>query len=250
MALEQEGNLLRVVENSDLIQICSSLSIFFLVAFANAHNDIIDIETDKINRPARPVPSGKITVQTARKFTVAALVFALAFGFASNVEIGILITATAFMSYIYNKYLKGLPLVGNFCVALLTTVPIIIPIIANYPHTAPISYYTPLLHLAFCAFMLTFCREIIKDIEDIAGDRKLNLKTFPILTSPTHALVLTFICELQLLLQLALFNLKIFAAVAPILIISSVLAIVRKFRLSQQLLKLAMAVGLIAFVLW
>ena len=47
----------------------------------------------------------------------------------------------------------------------------------------PISFYPNILYLliygAF-AFLLSFAREVIKDVEDIDGDERMQCKTFPI----------------------------------------------------------------------
>jgi len=42
-----------------------SLGLLFLVSFANVHNDIIDFEIDKINRPKRPLPSSRMSIKAA-----------------------------------------------------------------------------------------------------------------------------------------------------------------------------------------
>src|SRR6188472_2686942 len=40
------------------------LSMFFAVAAANAVNDVLDIDTDAIGKPNRPLPSGRLTERT------------------------------------------------------------------------------------------------------------------------------------------------------------------------------------------
>jgi 4-hydroxybenzoate polyprenyltransferase len=215
-----------------------SLGIFFLVAFANAHNDMLDFEVDKINRPNRPLPSGKMSFKTARIATCACFLFAVIFGFLTSVKFALLFAALGMFCFIYNRFLKGLPLVGNFAVALLTTTPIIIPVLKfGLPQAE-------LLTLAFFAFMLNFVREITKDIEDIEGDKALGLKTFPILLGINLSLSLIFICELQCVIHLALFNPFLLAIVAPCLALSMIFAVLKKWRLSQNMLKATMLAGL------
>jgi 4-hydroxybenzoate polyprenyltransferase len=215
-----------------------SLGIFFLVDFANAHNDMVDFEIDKINRPNRPLPSEKISFKTARIATCTCFFFAVIFGFLAGVKFALLFAALGMFCFIYNRFLKGLPLVGNFAVALLITTPIIIPVLKfGLPQAE-------LLTLAFFSFFLNFVREITKDVEDIEGDKALGLKTFPILLGINLSLALIFICELQCVIHLALFNIFLLAVVAPCLALSVIFAVLKKWRLSQNMLKATMLAGL------
>jgi len=212
-----------------------SVGIFFLVAFANAHNDIIDCEIDKINRPNRPLPSGKISIRVA-KISVCVLFFlTMFFSILAGFKFAILFFAAALLCLVYNRFLKSLPLVGNFTVALLTTLPVLIPMKFSI--------------LAFFAFMLTFAREIVKDIEDIEGDKSKNLKTLPLLVGINLSLALVFICLLQCILQIVLFKPILLVGVLPFMAFFAIFAFLRRWRLSQTMLKLSMLGGLLAFLL-
>jgi 4-hydroxybenzoate polyprenyltransferase len=235
-----------IVKNNFEINYCDvlflSLGILFLVAFANAHNDIIDFEIDKINRPKRPLPSGKISIKAVYGMLGILFFFTMFFSLLAGVKFAFLFLIASLLSIAYNCFLKGLPLVGNFTVALLATTPVIIPII---------NFGLPQLELyilAFFAFMLTFAREIIKDIEDMEGDKSQNLKTFPLLAGINLSLALAFICQLQCLLQIALFKPLLLTGVAPFIALSAIFAVLKKWRLSQNMLKLAMLGGLAAFL--
>jgi 4-hydroxybenzoate polyprenyltransferase len=236
-----------IIKNNFEINYCDivflSLGVFFLVAFANVHNDIIDFETDKINRPKRPLPSGRIKLKMAYIIAFKCMFFAVVFGLISGFKFALLFAVVGTLSFAYNKFLKGLPLVGNFAVALLTTTPIIIPILIF------VLPQPELLNLAFFAFMLTMARVITKDIEDMPGDTALGLKTFPVLQGINLSLSLVFICELQCLAVLAQFNPFIILAVLPCLLLSVFFAVSKKWRLSQTMIKFAMLAGLILYAL-
>ncbi|MDR2595651.1 MAG: UbiA family prenyltransferase [Fibromonadaceae bacterium] len=219
-----------------------SLGIFFLVCFANAHNDIIDFEIDKINRPNRPLPSGRIRIKAAYKLLGILLFFTITFSLLAGFKFAFLFLAAASLCFAYNRLLKGLPLVGNFTVALLSTMPVVIPVINFGLPQRELSM------LAFLAFMLTFAREITKDIEDMEGDRSKNLKTFPLLTSINLSLALVFIIHFQCLLQIAIFNPFLLIWAAPFMAISIIFAVLKKWNISQNMLKLAMLGCLAAFL--
>jgi geranylgeranylglycerol-phosphate geranylgeranyltransferase len=220
-----------------------SLGILFLVAFANAHNDIVDFEIDKINRPKRPLPSGKISIKAAYVLLYVLTFLTMVFSILAGVKFAFLFLIAGLLSIAYNRFLKGLPLVGNFTVALLSTTPVVIPIINfGLPQTE-------LSILAFFAFMLNFMREITKDIEDMEGDRTRNLKTFPLLVGINHSLALVFLCQLQCLFQLAVFKPFLLIGVAPFFAVFAIFAMLKKWWLSQTMLKLAMLGGLVVFAI-
>jgi len=211
------------------------MGIFFLVAFANAHNDIIDCEIDKINRPNRPLPSGKISIKAA-KITVGILFFlTMLFSLLAGYKFTIVFFAAAMLCLAYNRFLKSLPLVGNFTVALLTTLPVLIPLKLSF--------------LVFFAFMLTFAREIVKDIEDMEGDKSKNLKTLPLLVGVKLSLSLVLICLFQCLVFILIFKPILLVGVLPFMAFSAFFAFFSRWRLSQTMLKLAMLGGLLAFLL-
>jgi len=220
-----------------------SLGVFFLVAFANAHNDIIDFEIDKINRPNRPLPSGKIKLKSAYIIALTCFLAAIISGFISGFEFALLFAVVGTFGFAYNKFLKGLPLVGNFTVALLTTTPIAVPIL-KFGLPQP-----ELLNLAFFAFILTMAREITKDIEDMPGDMALGLKTFPVLFGANLSLILVFVCEFQCLAVLVLFKPFLVLALLPCLLLSAIFACLKKLRFSQAMLKVSMLAGLAFFLL-
>jgi len=234
-----------IVKNDYEINYCDvvflSLGVLFLVAFANAHNDIADFEIDKINRPKRPLPSGKISVKRAYVFLYASVFFTMLFGILAGMKFAFLFLIVGLLSIAYNRFLKGLPLVGNFTVALLSTTPVVIPIINfGLPQTE-------LSILVFFAFILNFMREITKDIEDMEGDKSQNLKTFPLLVGINLSLALVFICQFQCLLLLATFKPFLLVGVVPFFVLSAIFAMLKKWRFAQTMLKLAMLGGLVAF---
>jgi len=219
-----------------------SLGIFFLVSFANAHNDIADIEIDKINRPKRPLPSGKMSIKAAYSVVCLLFFFTLCFSMLAGIKFGFLFFIAILLSAAYNRFLKSLPLVGNFTVALLSTMPVFIPIVNFGLPQQELSI------LAFFAFMLNFAREITKDIEDMEGDKSQNLKTLPLLVGINISLGLVFVIQLQCLMIIALFKPLLLAGVAPFFVFFAIFAVLKKWRLSQNMLKLAMLGGLATFL--
>ncbi|MBT4662088.1 MAG: UbiA family prenyltransferase [Candidatus Marinimicrobia bacterium] len=141
---------------------------------ANALNDVVDYEIDKINRPMRPLPSGFVKKRTALFISI--LLFSM--GTLACLElseaakvIGIVI-AMPFM-VLYSKYLKGMPLIGNMIVAFILGLSFLFC-------GAAFNNISPMWIPMILAFGLTLVRELVKDIADMEGDQTVGLKTFPI----------------------------------------------------------------------
>ncbi len=69
-------------------------------------NDIFDLELDKIERPERTIPSGKISLQNAWIFGTTLLLVGIIAAFFNNSLSGIIATLVAVSALIYDKYGK------------------------------------------------------------------------------------------------------------------------------------------------
>ena len=154
------------------------LLIVFIVmsytAAANAINDVLDLEIDKINRPSRPIPSKNLKKRTALKFSFTLFLV----GSMLSLQLP---TAAQFISVVismplmivYSTNLKSKPLIGNIAVSFIIGLSFIF-CGAAFENIYPM--WTP----GILAFSLTLIREIIKDIADLEGDRVAKCKTYPI----------------------------------------------------------------------
>ena len=149
----------------------------------NAINDYFDREIDAINRPDRPIPRGAVSPRGALLFSI--LLFVVAVGL--TLLLPLLAIAIALVNLValvaYTELFKGLPGVGNALVAYLTGSTFL------YGGAAVEGNLEPVLALFALAASATKAREIVKDIEDIAGDREEGLRTLPIVLGRRRALV-------------------------------------------------------------
>ncbi|MGY8781586.1 MAG: UbiA family prenyltransferase, partial [Fidelibacterota bacterium] len=154
-------------------------------AAANALNDVVDFEIDKINRPMRPLPSGNVKKQTALFISI--LLFGtgtlLCLELSEPAKIIGIVIAMPLM-VIYSKYLKGIPLLGNIAIAFILGLSFLF-CGAAFNNMAPM--WIPMV----LAFGLTFVRELVKDIADMEGDVSVGLRTFPISAGIDKAIQLT-----------------------------------------------------------
>ena len=158
--------------------------VVFYNSAANAINDYFDLETDRINRPNRPLISGDVKPQNALLlaiilFTIGTiLAFTLPFT-ATFIAVAIALPLMIF----YSIWFKGMPLVGNLIIALILGLTFLFV-------GAALQDIKTMMIPASLAFGLTAVRELVKDISDVEGDRKVNLNTFPIATSIKDAWIL------------------------------------------------------------
>ena len=148
----------------------------------NAINDYFDREIDSINRPDRPIPRGAVAPRAALAFSLA--LFAAAIGLTLLLPpIAVAIAVINLLALIaYTEVFKGLPGVGNALVAYLTGSTFL------YGGAAVGGDLTTVLVLFVLAAAATMAREIVKDIEDIEGDREEGLNTLPIAVGERAAL--------------------------------------------------------------
>ena len=151
-----------------------SIAALLLLSAGNAINDYCDYNIDRINRPQRPLPSGRIQRRHALIFAIVLIGIGIYLGTRINrnaTGIAILVSA-ALVSYAF--WLKRTVFVGNLVVSGLTSVTFMSGGVA-------IDSVQGTLVPAIFAFLFTAAREIIKDLEDIEGDMKNSVRTLAIL---------------------------------------------------------------------
>ncbi len=153
----------------------AALAAAAFTAGGNALNDIVDRETDRVNHPERPLPSGRLSLGTAEGFAVASFLGAFAFGFLASPWSVLIVGVNAALMLAYEAIFKARGAPGNFLIAYLVGSLFLFAGFAVFRADA-----TPLLRtaiLALLAFLATVGREITKDIEDMAGD--VDRRTLP-----------------------------------------------------------------------
>lgn len=168
------------------------LSTVFIAAGGYIINDIMDQETDSINRPNQVIVGKSISESMAYNlyfgFTIAGALIGF---YLSNLIyrdnfFGIFII-TSLLLYIYATSFKQVAVLGNILVSLaLALSVIIVGLFDIIPATDQVNRFQMMLWLellfdyAVFAFLLNFIREIIKDLEDLNGDYNQGMRTLPI----------------------------------------------------------------------
>jgi len=157
-------------------------------------NDYFDIEIDAVNKPEKQIAGKHLEPQNVFYGYLILSAIGLALGIYLSIVIGNLKFITIFviiigLLYLYASTFKRIAFVGNIIVALLAAISVLIIIIFEpslYQLARPGDYYIAglcadyIIGISLFAFALTMSREIVKDIQDIAGDSMHNAKTLPV----------------------------------------------------------------------
>lgn len=157
------------------------ITYFLVAAGGNIVNDIYDIEVDKINRPHRALPSGRMTVKQAWAFVAFLSILGIVFAWLPGRPISALIVIFfEIIGYVYAAKVKTLGLAGNFMVAfsfafgvlygsMIFAEVLVLPILYAIPIPAWLFFFT--------AFLILQARETIKGAEDVEGDELRDVRT-------------------------------------------------------------------------
>ncbi|MDG6957699.1 MAG: geranylgeranylglycerol-phosphate geranylgeranyltransferase [Nitrososphaerota archaeon] len=147
---------------------------FFICAYSMVVNDVYDADVDRVNRPGRPIPSGRVSMQDANRLSAAALAAGLACSVLSLNPLAVaLAVAYAFLSWLYNSRAKKTGLAGNVIVASSLA----IPFIYGGAVAGGAVIGSLLLMMALTAFFSGVGREVVKAMADVEGDAKRNINS-------------------------------------------------------------------------
>lgn len=153
-----------------------------------AGNDIADLAEDRINKPDRPLPSGRIAPRHAQRFAQALALL----GIVLAVPLGLVATAAALTVIAllngYNRHFKSMAGVGNLLIGLMAGCALIAGSVVQLG-LLPALQSGILYPAAVLAAAIT-AREILKTLEDIPGDRVANRRTLATVFGPGRTLQL------------------------------------------------------------
>ena len=151
------------------------LVVLLISGAGNTINDYFDVRIDSINRPDRPIPSGRATLKEALYFSYTLFSLGTLLAFWINLICGFIALFNSLLLIFYAKTLKGTPLLGNLSIGYLTG--------STFLFGASVFGFEG-LEVLFVLFLLAAlaitAREIVKDIEDIEGDKVEGADTLPI----------------------------------------------------------------------
>ena len=163
-----------------------TLSTLLITAAGNIINDYFDIKADKINKPNRLIVSKQIKRRWAivlhLSFNTLSFFICLYLSVIFKNSLLILFPFIAInILWFYSWYLKKKLFIGNLAIALLTgLVPILTAIYLNEIFPFKNQELFIVYVFAAIAFIQNLVREIIKDAEDVEGDKLIHVESIPI----------------------------------------------------------------------
>jgi 4-hydroxybenzoate polyprenyltransferase len=164
------------------------LACIFVAAGGYVINDIFDIETDTINKPKKLIISKHIPIKSARIFYIFLTVIGIICGFFTGIGMGILCVVLSILLYFYSSDLKGEHLQGNLLISMMAGM--VVYVSSRGVYNVSNTYFA---EYASLAFFITMVREIIKDIEDIEGDKAHEYYTYPVVNGIRKSQNLAFV---------------------------------------------------------
>jgi len=260
-------------------------STILIAAGGNIINDYFDIKADRVNKPERQIIGVYIKRRSAIvshwviNFVAFSIAIYLSWVMESFLYLFIHLLSINVLWY-YSMKGKRQFLFGNVLIAALTA---LVPVLVGFyfhqiftnelPQMDQFSFllnseihytYYLTIGLGSFAFILNLAREIVKDMEDVEGDKKLPAKTLPIIlglqkSKYISAAILSGVSICTLYIWLTTNNLtamEIFPVLISLLIV--VLCIVfliiskskKDFKRINALIKIAMAFGLLTPIYW
>lgn len=165
-------------------------------------NDYFDVKIDRINRPDELIVTRSVSKPAAMRLSWILSGIGIACGLTVAIllrswTLGIIFVMVPGLLWFYSSSYKRLFMLGNLTIALLAGLAPMVVAIANVSilnrHYGGLLSYLTLTHdlyvwlggFAVFAFLLTWIREIIKDLQDQMGDRELECHSMPVVWGET-----------------------------------------------------------------
>jgi len=193
---------------ADFALLC--ISVLCIAAGGYIINDYFDVKADRINRPERLFIESSFSRRTAMTAHIVLSMtgLLLSFGLAwrmGNLKLAAIQLFSVLSLWFYSSHLKRQMLTGNLLIAFLAAlVPVTIGVyefgygvfksaenlnllIPGAGNALILRGVTWVVGFALFAFLTNLIREMIKDIEDMEGDRAAGCRTIPIVIGENYS---------------------------------------------------------------
>lgn len=182
----------------------------FLIVFASAItiasgyiiNNFYDAKKDLINRPQKSMLDRLVSQATKLKVYFVLNFIAVLLGLLVSWRAFLFFSVYIFLVWFYSHKIKKFPLIGNLFAAILAILPFF-ALLLYYYYKVPFEelenekgHFAVIFAHANFLFLLLLIREMIKDLENIAGDMANNYQTIPIRYGSTTSKVIITILTL------------------------------------------------------
>jgi 4-hydroxybenzoate polyprenyltransferase len=162
--------------------LAAALAVACAVGFANALNDIIDVEVDRVNNSRRPIPSGRISQRAAAWLAGLLGAASLGLGLLAGGRMALLAAFALLASLAYDLWARNVPILGNAIVALLGALTLAAGFMVVEAGAFPAAPFV-------CSFLFILGREFAGTVCDLAGDREGGRRSVAMLWGPRATLL-------------------------------------------------------------
>jgi geranylgeranylglycerol-phosphate geranylgeranyltransferase len=178
------GQMLALGEFASIpITVFGFASLFLISASILVMNDYFDVETDKINAPYRPIPSGLVSPAEALLFSLLLLFAGLFISYLINITVIVISIVLAVIGFLYNRYFKKSGLSGNLMVSFSVGMTFIYG-----GASIGLPFNKIVLFFGLIAALIDLGEEIAADAMDIKGDQLINSNSLAIKFGKSAAL--------------------------------------------------------------
>lgn len=160
---------------SIIVTVLGFASVFLISASILVMNDFFDVETDKINAPHRPIPSGLVSPTEAFYFSLFLLLAGLLASLLINLNVFLISIILAIVGFLYNRYFKKSGLPGNLMVSFSVGMTFIYGGVS-----VGLPFQNSVLFFGLIAALIDLGEEIAADAMDIKGDKLISSKSVAI----------------------------------------------------------------------
>jgi 4-hydroxybenzoate polyprenyltransferase len=192
-----------------------------IAAGGNVVNDIFDIHVDRINKPEKMIVWRVISEKAAYNYYIILNVLGVGIGFYLANSIGhpglsaVFIVISALL-YIYATHVKAMLLVGNVLVSVLVAMSLLVfllfdifPAIDTQQTPLQLVSSRTILNYAGFAFFINFMREVVKDLQDIDGDKNGGRVSLPIVLGRQRSIHFIFVLGVIALVGILIYTYKV-----------------------------------------
>ncbi len=234
------------------------ISIALVSAAGYAINDYFDVDIDKLNKPWRPIPSGRVTPGEAHVYSILLFALGVYAGFQASIYNGLYALIVAVLLYLYPAWMKRRhALTGHVTVAATGASTIVYGgIAAGACNGVVVEALKYSLIPAAYAFTLILAREFVKALEDYEADSALGASTIATsygvnvakAAASTLLALVAVASPLPILAGYGIAYLVFALAVAALSVYSIILVWRGEYAAARRLLKIAFGLGGLAFL--
>lgn len=157
-------------------------------------NQVQDVNIDKINKPYLPIPAGVLTLQQAKIIVYSSLIISLGVGLLISPYLFLIVALSTFIGWAYSMppfYLKKHHISAAISISMVRGVLLNAGgfLLFNYLLNDVVEMPRDIKILSLFVIVFSIVISWFKDLSDMEGDAKFNIKTLAIAFSPKQVLI-------------------------------------------------------------